>query len=182
MSKSGVLNGVEAGILYIKQVVGNNGEILAYDTMRVILPTHAAFLMEYNALRIAISNVQHITFGEVNEDGVTIVQNVLRAQLKSNDIMHRFYVSPIAQHFWERKFSQFQFNWEYIWSVGPKSCNEPRIVSQQWKLLNNIYPTNILLKKMGKVDSENCSLCGSKDYIEHFFVTCTVVKPLWKLI
>jgi hypothetical protein len=135
---------VEAGILYIKQVVGNNGEILAYDTLRVILPTHAAFLMEYNALRIAISNVQHITFGEVNEDGVTIVQNVLRAQLKSNDIMHRFYVSPIAQHFGERKFPQFHFNWEYIWSVGPKSCKEPRIVSQQWKLLNNIYPTNIL--------------------------------------
>ena len=67
-------------VLYIKQVVGNNGEILAYDTLRVILPTHAAFLMEYNALRIAISYVQHITFGEVNEDGVTIAQKVLRAQ------------------------------------------------------------------------------------------------------
>ena len=46
--------------------------------------------------------------------------------------------------------------------------------------MNNIYPTNILLYKMSIKNSENCEWCNELDYIEHFFIECRLVKPLWE--
>ena len=173
-------NWVKAGLLYVKQVTGQDGQILPYDIVKAMLPVHPSYLMQYNALRLALLSVNVCTDANVQEG---VLQNVLEVQAKAGErIQQCFYVKPISQHFWERKFPEFHFDWEYIWSLAPKVCKEPRIITQQWKLLNNIYPTNILLKKMGKVPSENCKYCGLKDFIEHFFVTCKEVKQLWTLI
>ena len=51
-----------------------------------------------------------------------------------------------------------------------------------WKITHNIYPTNILLHKMGLSNTENCNLCEEKDYIEHFFCECPRVNRLWKRV
>merc|ERR1712004_36346 len=57
-----------------------------------------------------------------------------------------------------------------------------RLRSLQWKIMHNIYPTNILLYKMGKVDSSDCSHCGVRDFIEHFFCECIVVRQIWSVL
>ena len=51
-----------------------------------------------------------------------------------------------------------------------------------WKVLQNIYPTNILLYKMKISPSDNCNFCQNKDFIEHFFVHCSKVVILWQEI
>ena len=94
-------------------------------------------------------------------------------------------VTPIAQSHWERKYNHVGFapNWESIWNLAILVCKEARIRTQQWKVLHNIWPTNVLLRKMHKVDSEMCGYCRDEiDCIEHFFFKCKEVRSLWKNI
>ena len=50
----------------------------------------------------------------------------------------------------------------------------------QFKILNNITCTNILLKKLGKVDSDVCSFCcRSREELEHLFYVCPFSQVFW---
>ena len=62
------------------------------------------------------------------------------------------------------------------------SSKESRLRELQWKILHNIYPTLILLFKMGKAESNICDGCTSRetDFIEHFFYSCSSVNQIWK--
>ena len=82
-----------------------------------------------------------------------------------------------AEAFWKRKFGDEVTN--NIWGIHTECTKEVRLRTLQWKIISNIYPTNILLNKMGIAATRNCTLCGTLDYIEHFFGECTLVKPLW---
>ena len=60
---------------------------------------------------------------------------------------------------------------------------ETRLQVLQWKILHNIYPTNILLCKMKVRDDQMCSYCNDVvDYIEHFFFDCPTIKKFWNYI
>ena len=53
----------------------------------------------------------------------------------------------------------------------------------QWKILHNIYPTNILLSKIKVKENNKCSCCSDTvDVIEHFFVECPVVRHFQNFI
>ena len=83
-------------------------------------------------------------------------------------------------NFWLRKY-QLVISQGY-WNIAPECNKETRLRVLQWKILHNIWPTNIMLKKMGIKQTENCSWCGVKDFSEHFFFSCTALKGLWQLI
>ena len=52
-----------------------------------------------------------------------------------------------------------------------------------WKILHNIYPTNILLHRMGIFENRNCKFCTDEiDYIEHFFWSCGKINLIWKKV
>ena len=35
---------------------------------------------------------------------------------------------------------------------------------------------------MGKKDSDNCDYCNVRDFIEHFFCDCIVVRQIWHVL
>ena len=57
------------------------------------------------------------------------------------------------------------------WSAAFTDTKETRLRRLRWKIVHNVYPTNILLKMMGIADSETYNACnsGDKDYVGHFF-------------
>ena len=83
---------------------------------------------------------------------------------------------PICVGLWERKLGILikENHWENIHCL-----NESRLRATSWKIIHNIYPTNILLFKMKLATSQNCQYCNLPDYIEHFFFQCEKVKKLW---
>ena len=85
---------------------------------------------------------------------------------------------PTANLFWERKFN---YNiTESTWLAAREASKEIRLIELQYKLLHNIYPTNIMLQKMKVTHTNKCSYCtDTVDYIEHFFYECQYVTPLW---
>ena len=88
-------------------------------------------------------------------------------------------VNPICEKFWQKKYPNYDFNWKYIWTNAPNIIKEARLISLNWKILSNIYPTNILLHKIGKSPSSNCIQCNEKDYLEHFFYHCKIISMIW---
>ena len=64
------------------------------------------------------------------------------------------------------------------WAIV-NDLKETKLRGLAWRVLHNIYPTNILLYKMKLVPSQNCQVCGDMDFLEHFFFSCIKVKPLW---
>ena len=49
--------------------------------------------------------------------------------------------------------------------------------------MHNIYPTNILLRKMKVRDDQMCSYCNDVvDYIERFFFNCPTIQKFWNYI
>ena len=59
-------------------------------------------------------------------------------------------------------------------------CMETYLRDFKDKVPNYIICTNILLKKLGKVDSDVCSFCNfSTEYLEHLLFVCSLSKEFW---
>ena len=79
-------------------------------------------------------------------------------------------------NFWKRKYGADiapQFNSAFL------ATKESRLRVLHFKILHNIYPTNIILCRMKLRPSEQCDHCKSKDYIEHFFINCSKLSGFW---
>ena len=87
---------------------------------------------------------------------------------------------PCSINFWKRKLNTEIDKMNAIF----QSTSETRLRVLHWKILHNMYPTNILLNKMGISNSDTCNACnsGARDFIEHVFFHCTKVKPIWGLV
>ena len=75
--------------------------------------------------------------------------------------------------FWNNKFRKTcgRFHKDFLKKLDCTHCNE--------KLLINIYPTNILLNKIGIAPNRIYTQSDLEDYIEHFFAKCPAERPLW---
>ena len=88
-------------------------------------------------------------------------------------------LQPTAAGFWLRKLN-INIDQEH-WKIPKTATKEVRLRELQWKIMHNIYATNIMLHKMKVKEDNKCSLCRNQiDYIEHFFYECPPVLDFWK--
>ena len=88
--------------------------------------------------------------------------------------------TPTAQQRYTDFFSEHSLEWREIYSLPFKVVLDTKSREFQYKILHRFLTTNILLKKMGKVDSIECSFCGTMDEsLEHLFVSCPIITTLW---
>jgi hypothetical protein len=158
----------------------------SFQEMQNCMKRHPNLIMEYNAVFNALRRCQIDV--EVDHESLESYCKSLYSSDKAV-IKHKFLkakrVIPNAQVAWERNYFTANFSpaWECIWKLATHFGNEPRIKTQQWKIVHHIWPTNTLLKKMGKVNSEKCSYCTDEnDDLEHFFYGCSEVRQLWENI
>ena len=72
-------------------------------------------------------------------------------------------------------------NLTMFYSLPKFVCLETYLRDFQFKVINYITCTNILLKKMGIVESDLCTFCNlTKEYIEHLFFSCSFSLIFWK--
>ena len=62
------------------------------------------------------------------------------------------------------------------------ACEESRLRLLHFKILHNIYLTNILLCKMKIKASDKCKYCKAHDFIEHFFFHFKSLEGFWKCV
>ena len=176
-------NWAERGLTSLHDITDQN-EILPYQSICDILGNSANFL-EYNVVAavtnrylatypqdVIVDDVSHRTpmFCNSTVQNAKQIRNILITLDKSTPWSHRF---------WKRKFN-YDID-DKDWQMSFKYTDESRLRVLQWKILHNIYPTNILLCKMRVTENNFCSYCADTvDFIEHFFFFCPVVLKFWK--
>ena len=97
--------------------------------------------------------------------------NILRQKLTGENI------EICGRNFWNRK-NNYDINPNF--KMAKLATNESRLRLLHFKILHNIYPSNILLKKMGIKNSDLCEYCKERDIIEHMFINCKLLKGFWR--
>ena len=140
----------------------------------------AGNVLNYNLLKTVVLNKMNRNDGVENYDQepqILFQENTL-GNFKKQGFLKQ--ISAIETKFWAWKF-QMSVSKD-IWSIPWRSTKETGRRALQFKILHNIYPTIILLEKMGIPFNSLCQICKVQDFTEHFFAECTAVKPMWEEI
>ena len=172
---------IKHGILRVRDVCLGN-RLMSFQEFTESYRDLPGKCMLYNVLANAISPLLlELDVAREQELGV-----YFRGQLVGEigrkgflQLIHKF-EEPYIVNMWKRKLGVDIT--EKHWLVSYTTTGEIRLRVLQWKILHNIFPTNILLHRMGIKESKNCARCKTEDLIEHFMVECAAVKPLWKEI
>ena len=177
--------------LFFKSVIGNNisyvkdicvgRRILTFQEFKEKCTENLCSFIEYFAIYKSINRERLGTDDPNNreEKHPTFMSKRL-GQLKSKGFKELIAKSEPNNSFtrWSRKFSiNLSDN---VWALAYECTKEVRLRVLHWKIVNNIYPTNILLHKMRVRESVMCQYCSVPDYLEHFFIDCKIVQPLWR--
>ena len=88
--------------------------------------------------------------------------------------------TPSIEEYWLR--SQEVTYCKERWLIPFKVTKEVRLHILQWKISHNIYPTSIILSKMGYRQSDKCQSCNMRETLTHFFYDCFTTKQIWSEI
>ena len=61
----------------------------------------------------------------------------------------------------------------------PRVVTNTKIRAFQYKLLYNLTPSNLYLKRIKKSDSDKCNWCLEIDDTAHYFASCKELIPFW---
>lgn len=179
---------IRCGIHTVEDVLTVNNEVRSYQEIVTAVGQSPCRMLEYNAVKTVLlqatqRNRLHHSYLHEEISYLTISDKPLITmtcrdwrKLLTED------TQPCAVNFWHRKLDVKinQTHWEAVF----KATKETRLRVLQWKILHNIYPTNILLNKMGIANSNKCNACTADeiDYIEHFFFSCAKIHTVWKIV
>ena len=174
----------EGGFTFVYDLLQDN-ILLSFENIEAILGPSPSLYMEYMVVYSAVSVYlrYHTTYALDPVKGFELLLNgntIITAKAFRKYIVETKYSTPCAVQFWRHKFN-IEVHKQH-WNIY-KGTQETRLRELHWKILHNIYPTNILLQKMGLVDSHMCSLCKSHiDFVEHFFFECSKINYLWRYV
>lgn len=73
--------------------------------------------------------------------------------------------------------------WSLYCSIPFRCSNDLKIRWFQYRVIHRLIPTNVYRYNISTAESNQCSLChDALDTIEHSFVHCLYVLPLWEFL
>jgi exonuclease III len=179
--------GIRSGVIRVCDILKDKS-IFSYEEFCNKLGSSPDRIIHYNALVNAIPSVWKnkiaMDTGQIVVDGTVLVNfrdlpvHALSSKNYRTCIVRDKSAVVCAVGFWNHKLG-LQLSSDH-WQVAVNCTQEVRLRVLQWKILHNIFPTNILLHKMGIRGSRQCSFCNETDFIEHFFYECKHISKLWK--
>ena len=167
-----------SGLHYVRDVV-TNGQLLSLEEIKVKTGDYASIVFDYHAVKTALANArcQYNDSDQTNNLRDSLI-NLLEMSNKNlrGELNHQKNIQICGASFWQRKY-----NIDTIrrFSEIYTATKETRLRVLQFKILHNIYPTNIVLNKMKIKSTELCETCRVKDYIDNFFIYCQKINGFW---
>ena len=169
-----------------------NKQIINLKDIKLLINPYPGVIFDYNAIVIALPKLWKCKLKDVEDHDIinaknrikTVPDNVTRVFQKKNkelrSILNNSKLTiPCSQNFWKRKFGVDISN---HFDIAMLSTSESRLRLLHFKILHNIYPTNIMLKKMKVKENCLCETCHVTDYTEHFFVECKLLQGFWSFL
>ena len=179
---------IQENILFVHDLCQNN-HFLEYKELVRMGKNHPGLIFEYNALINSIPNTWKVKLNNIDQELVqkakTLRSYTTRFEkdilnLDNKDIrkliLSKKSITRCNENFWKRKFN-VNISKHYI--CAHNATKESRLRLLHFKIMHNIYPTNILLCKMKVRPNIFCNNCQVPDFIEHFFVECQLLCGFW---
>ena len=147
---------IEKGIFYIR-VISFQSKILSFGQFINKFGSYPRGWLDYYLMFNAIKNK---VINQANQDDnkhffrSTSIEKLTR---KNIYLLIRKNIRPTRiEEFWYSKGITLEKN---TWLMSFKCTQETRLRVLQWKILHKIYPTAILLNKMGVTTNDQCEFC-----------------------
>jgi exodeoxyribonuclease III len=171
---------IEAKISWLKDV-WQNDSFVTIDNITAKTGYYPALQFEYNAVKTAVMALINQRNNPLPFNQNNYTQNTAKTAQQYRKLITKSKTpQPTSTFFWQHRFN-YSLD-DNNWLLALRSTKEERLRLLQWKILHNIYPTNILLQKMGIKDNNLCETCGDIDYLEHFFWGCPKMRQFWKYV
>ncbi len=178
---------VNIGIVYMSDLLDVKGNVMTYQDLCTKYKEAKLSQLEYNVVYNAVRNKILLETDKKDYTRNIYFGDKIVNDLKAKDIRKHIIKKEVPEtkqlvnQKWVKKYGEIAVN-EQTWLAANNCTSEARLRLLHWKILHNIYPTKILLKKMNIVDSEYCTRCNVIEDTEHFFYNCKEVKELWKIV
>jgi hypothetical protein len=177
---------IHGKILHVEDVLDDNRHILLYEDICNKIGYSPNRILEYNVVRSATASFLRKQENFASLDPALNLPTFCGKIISTikgfrEELVKNRFSTACAIGFWKRKM-----NFDVlpkVWTMAACSTQETRLRLLQWKIIHNIYATNIMLNKMKVTDTNKCSHCTDKvDFIEHFFFDCPLVFTFWKSV
>ena len=176
---------VTGNVLTVKDFLRSDDQCITFDNICHKIGYSPNRLLEYNVVLAAVSTFIRSHDVTILDD--TFLQDIPHFRGKKLSTLKEFrkalvektYSQPCCIGFWNRKF-HFDIT-DKVWSIAKNATKEVRLHLLHWKIIHNIYPTNIMLHKMKVREDDKCCFCRDVvDVVEHFFYECPITLAFWK--
>ena len=170
---------IKVGIIYIKDAF-INGQLISFKQYEERVGKDPTNIIDYVAIKASISKVNTLITHEVSKKYYFKeydIETINRKKIYSLMLKEE---TCFCEKMWENRLDRKLHckTWQNLFT----QIKETKLIQLQWKILHNIYPTNILLHKIGIKKSERCDFCEETDVVEHNFFRCERVQPFWKIV
>ena len=142
---------------------------------------YGGLIFDYLAVRNAITkryNSTHFRIMNLDSKYHTSFDTLNNKQIRSLLTGNKNHI-PTCIQLWQTRLN---INITEYFNLVNTSSKESRLLTLHFKIIHNIYPTNILLNKMGIKQSNICNDCKELDTLTHFFFNCLSLRSYWKHI
>ena len=166
------------------QDIFENGQLLTRHEIEGKTGSYASLMFDYNAITNALpedwkQRMQNET-EQIEIENTLCFEGENITRMNNKTIRNVFVTMQnheiCAVHFWRQKLG---IDITDYFNTAHECTKESRLRLLHYKFLHNIYPTNIMLEKMGVACNNKCMWCDETDYIEHAFYQCRKLKPFW---
>ena len=171
-------------VTFINELTTNNN-VKSFEEIETLIGPSPNLILEYVIIQATLKSFMKsnaiVSAYLPKEENWNLLNNkqTYNAKTFRKETTTSNYTEPCSVRFWLNKFN-VHLN-EEIWKIAYEVTKESRLRELQWKILHNIYPTNIILQKLGVTVTNKCSYCDNEiDFIEHFFFECKKIRKLWE--
>jgi hypothetical protein len=183
------------GIIMIHDLLEENGDIKSPARLEEAfnLPIK---LMAYNSLISAIPQewkralkkmkIPHQAISSAEQPFISCNNRLIAISILTNkdvywELVRKKKTRPICADKWAARYEIEMANdgWKAIYK-SYSGIKDTRMKAFQFKVLNNLIPCNLYLKRIGKSETDKCPYCNELDDIIHFLVECPETSSTWK--
>ena len=176
-----IKNATVNNVIYINDVLNENKEIITFKEYNEKIGNNPSNVIEYVIIKTAINKIKDKMVYKTRHRDLTFKDKKIECLNRKN--IYKLLIQNktcLCENFWERRLGK-KIN-EKTWSNIFSCTKETKLQEFQWKIVHNIFPTNILLSKIGIKDTEKCEMCDVTEYIEHLFIECQRIGSFWKVV
>jgi exonuclease III len=181
------------GVFNIGDILAENNKFMKFEDIKKLFGLKDKHFLEYiNICKCVPPAWRRLLYeGKDNHEGDSSLSVYIRGEATPvencpNRLLYLAFTDlkctslPNSYHIWDKILGIEHDNMSEFFMVPFKYVRDCAIQSMQYKILNNIYITNLRLFQWRRIPSEKCDHCGSTDTLTHHFFECDKLRGFWK--